>query len=228
VKPRLLKAGFFWRSNDPADIIVGESSINDVVCVAPTLFPVAKLGYSRTIEQVMIRLSELEFLVAGLFGADRTPTSHTGERWNGSARRYGVYVYTNELKGTRHIVILANSLHGANGIMFPETATEAWESIFYGMKPAAAWDICDSVIGLRRATIMEMNSKAEKEETDAASNKAGALRHRANTNKTTGPQNLQGLHKEATVRDRAGRVEGGGSPSGEGQGHEPLAPATAL
>lgn len=225
MKPRLLKAGFFWRSNDPADIIVGESSINDVVCIAPTTIPAVDLGRAIPTE-VLIKLSNLEFIVAGLFGPDRPSPAGSGYKWNGSTHRYGVYVLSNTLAGTQSIVILSNTPDGMRAAILPRYTTEAWKAVFYGMPSDKVWDICWTLKLIHGSVYTQLTAREEAK--DAANHKADALQHGANTNPATGPQNLQGLHKEATVHDRAGRVEGGGSPSGEGQGHEPLAPATAL
>ena len=137
MKPRLLRAGYFWRSNDPADIIVGESHFNEAVCIAPTLISVVDVN-CLVHHEISISLSRLEFLVAGLFG----PSRPFGlEVWNGGGHRYGVYIYTDSLDG-ENIVILSNTLDGTRGVILPYTSTEAWKTVFYGLPSKQVWDIC--------------------------------------------------------------------------------------
>jgi hypothetical protein len=140
MKPRLLRAGFFWRSDDPADIIVGESSVNDVVCIAPTNISAVDLNKITT-DEVLIRLDDLEFIVAGLFGADR-PSPSGAAKWSGTAYRYGVYLLPNTFTKSSSIVILSHTPKGTRALILPRYATEAWKSVFYGMPSDLVWDIC--------------------------------------------------------------------------------------
>lgn len=226
MKPRLLKAGFFWRSDDSADIIVGESSVKDVVCIAPLFVTAVDLTSRKEVE---IRLSKLDYIVAGLFGPSRpcgageyAPPTNT---WNGSTHRYGVYSYETEA-GEERIVILSNTPDGTRAAMLPTYATEAWKAVFYGMKPAQVWDICWSLKLVQDYYYVAVK-QAMKEAADAqAEAEANALQHGASS-ETVGAQNLPGLHKKAALQNRGRGVEGSGSPAVKGKGHNPVpAPAS--
>jgi hypothetical protein len=222
MNPRLLKAGHFWRSNDPADIIVGESSVTDVVCIPPS--HIAVVDVNRLVPaEMLIRLSSLEFIVAGLFG----PSRPSGDKqWNGSAHRYGIYVYTDAL-GDENIVILSNTPDGTRGAILPRSATEAWKTVFYGMKSSQVWDICWTMKMIHDATSKQI-SEAEKEVSGAKANhKKNGVRH-CSPASTTDLQSVSGLQHKETVRHG-----GGGSnsdqphPSQEGR-HEPATSSASV
>jgi hypothetical protein len=218
MNPRLLKAGHFWRSNDPADIIVGESSVTDVVCIPPSFIDV--MDINRLVPAATaLRLKNLEFLVAGLFG----PSRPSGDKlWNGGAHRYGVYIHTDSLGG-ENIVILSNTPDGTRGVILPRSATEAWKSVFYGMKSSQVWDICWTMKLIHDSQLTQLEA-AEKEVSGAkASNKAHGVRHRTHTHPTSNPQGVQGLQHKEAVRHGGAGVDGNPPyPAQEGR-HEPVA-----
>ena len=223
MNPKLLKAGHFWRSNDPADIIVGESSVTDVVCVPPIFIDVMDLNWLVPCT-TSLRLKKLEFLVAGLFGPSRPRDE---KPWNGSSHRYGVYIYTDAL-GDENIVILSNTPDGTRGAILPRSATEAWKTVFYGMKPSQVWDICWTLKLIHDSESKQLEA-AEKEVSGAkASNKANGVQHRPNTNQTPKSQGVQRVqHQEAVRHGGAGVDRHSPYPAQEGR-HELVASLAAV
>jgi len=101
------RAGCLWQSADPADIWLNESgpeSPKVVTCQTP------QGGIA------IVRVEDLNFIGAGLFGAGR-PCLGGSAKWTGNAYRYGVYTSHKPYSGPA-IVILQSSGGGMVGLQF--------------------------------------------------------------------------------------------------------------
>ena len=119
------RAGCVWQSADPADIWFNESgpeSPKVITCQTP------QGG------KAIVRVEDMEFLGAGLFGEGR-PCLGGSAKWTGNSYRYGVYKSYKPYSGTA-IVILQSSGGGMIGLQLDfTTSVHTWKHMAVTSSP---------------------------------------------------------------------------------------------
>ena len=133
--------GQYWRSSDPADIWLNEAGAESptlIICQTPQ-------GGTAT-----VRVDDLKFIGAGLFGDGRPCLGGGDVNWTGASYRYGVYLVHKPYSGPA-VVILQSSGGGAEGLMLSSTTSvETWEHLAATSKPEMLWNICHELYEVRR------------------------------------------------------------------------------
>ena len=112
------RAGCLWQSADPADVWLNESG-PAVPKDHHLSNPPRRYG--------VVRVEDLNFIGAGLFGAGR-PCLGGSAKWTGDSYRYGIYTTHKPYTGPA-IVILESSGCGMVGLQFDfRTSVETWHT----------------------------------------------------------------------------------------------------
>jgi hypothetical protein len=135
--------GQCWRSSDAADIWLNESG---------TEVPTAITCQTPQGGAAIVRVDDLKFIGAGLFGEGR-PCLGGNAKWTGNSYRYGVYECSKAYSG-RAIVILQSSGGGMEGLLLSSTTTaETWQHLAANSKTEMLWNICHELYDLRREAL---------------------------------------------------------------------------
>ena len=134
------RAGCVWQSADPADIWFNESgpeSPKVITCQTP------QGG------KAIVRVEDMEFLGAGLFGEGR-PCLGGSAKWTGNSYRYGVYKSYKPYSGTA-IVILQSSGGEMIGLQLDfTTSAHTWKHMAVTSSPEMLWNVCHELFELHR------------------------------------------------------------------------------
>jgi hypothetical protein len=137
------RTGCLWQSADPADVWLNESgqeSPKIINCQTPQ-------GGTA-----LVRVEDLNFIGAGLFGAGR-PCLGGSAKWTGDSYRYGIYTTHKPYTGPA-IVILQSSGCGMVGLQFDfRTSVETWQHLTTTSSPEMLWNVCHELFELHREAL---------------------------------------------------------------------------
>jgi hypothetical protein len=100
----------------------------------------------------LVRVEDLNFIGAGLFGAGR-PCLGGSAKWTGDSYRYGIYTTHKPYTGPA-IVLLQSSGGGMVGLQLDfRIASETWQHLAATCSPEMLWNLCHEIFELHRETL---------------------------------------------------------------------------
>jgi hypothetical protein len=146
MQPTQLRPGYYWKTNDPADLPFDE---------AGSAQPIAVRCYNMQDhlnrgEKREVPVEGLEYLATGEFGEARPSRLGGNTRWTGDSHRYGIYRNPTGLY-TNGIVVLECHGGGMTGYAFDNiVAGETWEHITANLSPQMIWNLCHQIAAAYR------------------------------------------------------------------------------
>jgi hypothetical protein len=144
MKPTQERAGCYWQSNDSADIWLNDSGVEPpttISCMTPN-------GGTA-----IVKIDEMEFIGAGLFGEGRPSPGLEGVKWTGNSYRYGIYL-TPKPYSNQAVAILESSGGGMRGLFLDRTiSADMWKHLAATSTPEMLWNICHELHELHRAAL---------------------------------------------------------------------------
>jgi hypothetical protein len=138
------RPGCYWQSNDLADIWLNDAGAEPpktITCMTP-------FGGSA-----VLKIEDLEFLGAGLFGEGRPCLGQENVKWTGKSYRYGVYL-TPKPYSNQAVAILEASGGGMRGLFLDRTiSADMWKHLVATSTPEMLWNICHELHELHRAAL---------------------------------------------------------------------------
>jgi hypothetical protein len=137
------RAGCCWQSDDKADVWFNESAPE-----APKVITCQTAQGGKAI----VRVGDLEFLGAGLFGESR-PCLEGSAKWTGNSYRYGVYKSYKAYSGSA-TVILQHSGSGMIGLQLDFTTSgDTWRHLAATSSREMLWNLCHELFELHREAL---------------------------------------------------------------------------
>ena len=129
--------GYYWKTNDPADLAFNEAGPDQPQAIrCYNMQDHINRGEARDVP-----VDGLEFLATGIFGESR-PSRSSPIRWTGNSHRYGIYRNRSGLY-RNGVVVLECHGSGMQGYAFDNlVAGESWEYIAAIFPTEMIWNLC--------------------------------------------------------------------------------------
>lgn len=136
MQPTQKRSGYYWNTNDPADL-----SFNESGPLAPTSVRCFNMqDHLNRGEFRDVPLEALTYLASGTFEEARPAGGTT--KWSGNSHRYGIYRNSSGLNKNGIVLV---ECHGAGmvGYAFDNlVASETWEHIATTFSQEMIWNLC--------------------------------------------------------------------------------------